>query len=77
MAAIWTPERRKRQAELIRTWKPWEWATGPTSTEGKARVSRNAWKGRDRAALRQLSRMVNAELDDMKPAVLSKGELLR
>ena len=30
----WTPERRKRQAEMIKNWKPWEQSTGPKTEEG-------------------------------------------
>ena len=45
MSNGWTPERRARQAELIKTWRPWEQATGPRSELGKAAVARNAWKG--------------------------------
>jgi hypothetical protein len=41
----WTPERRVKQAETIRRWQPWSKSTGPRSTEGKARSSRNADKG--------------------------------
>jgi hypothetical protein len=37
----WTPERRKRQSELIRQFRPWEWATGPRTPEGKARAAKN------------------------------------
>jgi hypothetical protein len=55
----WTPERRARQAELIRTWRPWKQSTGPRSSDGKERVSRNAWKGGHRAQLRELTKMVN------------------
>ena len=55
----WTLERRQRQAELIRRWKPWEQSTGPLTPEGRERVSRNAWKGGHRAELRELSMMVN------------------
>lgn len=62
MANGWTLERRQRQAELIRSWKPWAKATGPKSLEGKERVSRNAWKGGHRAELRELAKMVNAEI---------------
>jgi hypothetical protein len=32
----WTKERRARQAELIRTWKPWTRSTGPRTAAGKA-----------------------------------------
>ncbi len=58
----WTPERRARQAELIRGWRPWEQSTGPTSAEGRLRVSRNAFKGGHRQTLRELVRAVNAEV---------------
>ena len=62
MATTWTPERRARQAELIRTWQPWAKSTGPLSPEGRQRVSRNAWTGGHRAQLRELSKLVNAEV---------------
>ena len=55
----WTLERRRKQAELIRRWRPWEQSTGPTTPEGKERVSGNAWRGGHRAQLRELSKMVN------------------
>lgn len=44
MANGWTEERRKRQSELIRTWKPWEQSTGAKTDEGKAKSSLNALK---------------------------------
>ena len=62
----WTLERRRRQAETIRRWKPWEQSTGPVTHEGRERVSRNAWKGAHRAQLRDLSKMLNAELAEMQ-----------
>jgi len=40
----WTPERRKRQAQLIQQWKPWQRSTGAKTEEGKARSSQNALK---------------------------------
>ena len=66
MATPWTSERRQRQAEQIRRWKPWEQSTGPRTAEGKARVSRNAWQGGHRAQLRELSKTLNAELAEMR-----------
>ena len=69
MATTWTPERRARQAELIRTWKPWEQATGPKSSEGKARVAANAWRGGQRQKWRELVRLVNAEIGQARNLV--------
>ncbi|PRH81507.1 hypothetical protein C6N40_11865 [Arenimonas caeni] len=61
MANGWTPERRARQAELIRRWRPWEQSTGPRSDAGKARASRNGWKGGVRPALRELARILRGD----------------
>jgi DNA invertase Pin-like site-specific DNA recombinase len=41
----WTRERRKRQSELIRQFRPWERATGPRTPEGKARAAKNGSRG--------------------------------
>lgn len=52
----WTLERRQRQAELIRNWQPWNRSTGPKSSEGKATVARNPYKGAVRQQLREVAR---------------------
>ena len=70
-AAGWTPERRARQAKLIRTWQPWAKSTGPKSPEGRQRVGRNAFKGGYWLQLRQLSKMVNAEVRASRELVSS------
>ncbi|PPD02344.1 MAG: hypothetical protein CTY29_13185 [Methylobacter sp.] len=57
----WTPERRLKQAEAIRRWKPWERSTGPKTSEGKARVSRNAYRGRKRAVLAEIARVLKQQ----------------
>ncbi|RQZ40053.1 hypothetical protein DIE17_33180 [Burkholderia sp. Bp9099] len=44
MANGWTPERRAKQAEAIKRWKPWRQSTGPQTDEGKAVSSQNAVK---------------------------------
>jgi hypothetical protein len=62
MANGWTLERRQRQAEAIRRWRPCEQSTGPVTPEGKSQVSRNAWKGGHRQKMLELSKMVNAEV---------------
>jgi hypothetical protein len=38
-------ERRRREAALIRTWQPWQHATGPRTAEGKKWSARNAYRG--------------------------------
>lgn len=58
MANGWTPERRARQAELIRLWRPWEKSTGPKTAEGKAKISQNAYKGGERQFLRFIGRLL-------------------
>jgi hypothetical protein len=66
-ASGWTMKRRARQQEAIRNWRPWERSTGPRSTGGKLRSSRNADKGGRRKALRAELRHLReliAELDD-------------
>lgn len=40
----WSPERRAKQAEIIRSSKPWLKSTGPRTAEGKARTASNALK---------------------------------
>ncbi len=51
----WTPERRMRQAEAIRRWRPWARSTGPRTQAGKEACSRNAYKhGLRSAASRDL-----------------------
>ena len=67
----WTPERRKRQSEAIRQWKPWEQSTGPKSPEGNAAVSGNAWTGRHLAMLREFSKLVNSEVRQARELVES------
>ena len=69
MATTWTPERRARQAELIRTWKPWAKSTGPRSPEGKEQVKRNAWTGGNWLKMRELTRLVNAEIREARELV--------
>ena len=60
----WTPERRARQAELIRSWRPWERSSGPQTTDGKAVVSRNAFKGGTRPEMRRLLAKARESLRD-------------
>lgn len=58
----WTPERKARQAELIRNWRPWEQSTGPRTVAGKARTARNRYRGAQRARLRNLAKELRAFL---------------
>jgi hypothetical protein len=62
----WTPERRVRQREMIQRWRPWKHSTGPRSTEGKAKVSRNAGKGGEREVLRMLSRALREQREALR-----------
>lgn len=56
MANGWTPERRARQAQLIKTYRPWQQSTGPQTEQSKAVSANNARKHglRSRAWLEQV-----------------------
>jgi len=71
MATTWTPERKAKQSAQIRTWKPWEQSSGPRTSEGKCRASRNAWTGGHWAMLRELSRLVNSEVRQARELIES------
>jgi hypothetical protein len=62
----WTLERKRRQAKLIRQWRPWEQATGPRTPEGKGLVSRNAYKGGVLQQLHALNTDLNREMAAMR-----------
>jgi len=70
MANGWTPERRARQAEMIRNWRPWEKSTGPRTPEGKSKTASNGdWGGQwkaERAEVRELGRTVRALLCEQR-----------
>ena len=58
----WTSDRRAKQAAAITTWRPWEQPTGPRTAAGKARSSRNAFRGGFRPVWRQVSKLLSEEL---------------
>lgn len=71
MANGWTPERRARQAALIRTWKPWARSTGPRTAEGKAQAATNA------RAFHGWTPELQAMRDDMRAHTRYVAKLLR
>ena len=62
MANGWTEARRARQAELIRTWKPWDKSTGPRTAHGWDTASSNPCKGGQRLRQREFVRAMSAEI---------------
>ena len=64
----WSKERKRRQAEAIKRWQPWQKSSGPKTKAGKAVVSKNALKHGLRSAeyrelcalLREAAAMTNA-----------------
>lgn len=57
----WTTERRQRQAQQIKQWQPWKHSTGARTAEGKAKVSRNAFKGGYRVMLQDAARYLREQ----------------
>ena len=73
MANGWTPERRAKQAALIKSWKPWAKSTGPKTEEGKASSARNAFKGGGCQTLRDMRREMNKLLKAHREAMRRVG----
>lgn len=69
MANGWTSERRARQAEAIRRWKPWTKSTGPKTPNGKARAKMNGYRGGHWRKMRELSKAMNALLRAQRDAL--------
>ena len=60
----WTDEARVKQAERIKTWKPWLKSTGPQTEEGKSVSSMNALKtGAHSADMRELEAIIKELID--------------
>ena len=64
MANGWTQERRAKQAELIRGWRPWESSTGPRTAQGKARSRMNRYRGGTKQKVREFNRLMRELLGD-------------
>lgn len=81
--AKWSEERKQRQAEAIRRWKPWEKSTGPKSKEGKERAAANSFGNgfhtQEWLALRKLMKLQRLYLDiidaDMRATKLRDAEV--
>lgn len=70
-ARKWTAEQRKQQSQKIGQWQPWQHSTGAKTAEGKARSSRNAYKGSLMQKIKLLSKQLNTVLREQKQ-VLNK-----
>jgi hypothetical protein len=73
----WSPERRAKQAELIRASKPWLKSTGPRTEEGKARSASNALKHgfRSRAFIERIREERQLVRDAAETIALTKALL--
>ena len=76
-ASGWTAERRAKQSEAIRRWRPWEQSTGPRSDEGKARAGGNAYKGAQREQMRDMSRTLRAMMAEHGEALEDVRAVIR
>lgn len=65
-ARLWTAEQRALQSVKIRQWQPWARSTGPSTPEGKAVASLNAYKGGERSLLSAMSRLLREQRDALQ-----------
>jgi hypothetical protein len=55
----WTDERRAKQREAIRRWKPWEKSTGPKTEYGKRQAAHNGrWTYLNRLSVSDLLSLI-------------------
>ena len=66
MSTGWTNERRKKQSEAIRAWKPWKGSVGQTSREGKSRAAKNSYKHGARSQLTIELKNILSEIDSIQ-----------
>ena len=69
MDSGWTPERRARQAEAIKRWRPWEQSTGPRTEAGKAAAAANGAKAWPHSGARATLRELRQVLREQREAV--------
>lgn len=64
----WTKERRARQAEAIKRWRPWEKSTGPRTPGGKANAAANGTKSGPgaRRLLRELRKVLREQREALR-----------
>ena len=63
-------DQRRDHAQSLRLWEHASGKhTGPRTPEGRLAVSRNAWKGGHRQMVRELSRLVGAEIRQARDLV--------
>ena len=65
----WTEERRQEQRERIQASKAWLKSTGPITANGKAKSSRNAFKGGIASNINELVKQANAMFKEQKEAI--------
>ena len=61
MSNGWSLERKQRQAELIKSWRPWEKSTGPRTEKGKQASAQRGHKGGERKLLRALAQVLRKQ----------------
>lgn len=65
----WTEERRQEQRERIQASKAWLKSTGPITANGKAKSSRNAFKGGIASNINELVKQANAMFREQREAL--------
>ncbi len=72
LSADWTQERKLKQSEAIRKWKPWENSTGPKSKSGKRRSANRSLKTGMASAAVIEARKTRMELQRLEVELMNK-----
>ena len=72
-ARKWTVEQRKQQSLKISQWQPWQHSIGAKTIEGKAKASRNAFKGGFRQQIKALNKLLGDARRVIQDIYISKA----
>ena len=68
-ARQWTEEQRKQKSLKIKQWQQWQNCTKAKTIEGKAKASRNAYRGGVRQQLKALNQLLQSQKNSLSKII--------